>query len=118
MDARKRITQVIGLALIAQLLAFSVFESIWFIVIGPPVVVALPVALLTMRSPSAQTINLRQAYVGVALVSCAVIASFFLWSSDELSFDRQFLRMWFVDLAILWLASTLGVHAATMRQPS
>lgn len=117
MDAGKRLTQVVGLAVVAQLLALCVFNSIW-IVIGPPAAAALPVALLSMRTSSAQTINLRHAYVGVGLVGCAAIASFFLWSSDDLNFDHQFLRMWFVDLAILWFASTLGLQAARMREPS
>ena len=119
MDARKRMTQMVCLALAAQLLATALFESIWSVVV-PPVVAALPIFLLTMRSPDtveAVAPKLRQAYVGVALVAVAVIASF-AWSGDHLRSDLRFVRVVFVDLAIFWLASTLGVQAATSKQPS
>lgn len=120
MNASKRITQVVGVALIVQLLAMEVFENIWC-VIGPPLAVALPVALLTMRSPEMvqkmRPSDFAKLYVGVAIVGSAVLASF-AWSGDDLSWDHQLLRMWFADLAILCFASTLGAQVATMRQPS
>ncbi|MFL6761328.1 MAG: hypothetical protein ACJ8FB_02095, partial [Sphingomicrobium sp.] len=89
-------------------------------VIVPPVAAALPILLLTMRSREtveAIAPKLREAYAGVALVAVAVIASF-AWSGDNLRLDLRFVRMVFGDLAIFWLASTLGVQAATSKHSS
>ena len=112
MDARKRITQLVCLVLAAQLVAMVLLESIWSIIV-PPMVASLPIALLTMRSP--ETVReiapkLRQHYVGVALLGCAVIG-WFAWSGNDLRFDLQLLRAVFADVAIFWLASTVGAQA-------
>ncbi|MFL6763376.1 MAG: hypothetical protein ACJ8FB_12575, partial [Sphingomicrobium sp.] len=85
MDARKRTTQVVCLAVAAQLLATAMFESIWSVVV-PPLVAAVPVLLLTMRLPETVEViapKLRHAYAGAALVAVAVIA-LFAWLGDDL----------------------------------
>jgi hypothetical protein len=102
MDPRKRITQLVGFAIVAQLLAMVLVGSIWSVTL-PPVLASVPTALLTMRSP--ETVReiapkLRQHYVGVALLGCAVIG-WFAWSGNDLSFDLQLLRAVFADVDIL-----------------
>ena len=115
--ASKRLTQVAALSFCAQLIALIVVGKTWAVLM-PPVVASVPTALITMRLP--ETIRsigpkLKQAYFGVAIISTAVVASFILSGSDP-SFDLQFVRAMFAGFAILWLASTIAIHIATISK--
>ena len=116
MDPRKRMTQVTGVAACVQLVAMLFTESA-LVVFLPPALASLPIAWLTMRSPETIELmrpNLRRGYIGMAVLSCAVIG-WFLWSGSDLRFDLKVTRAIFADVAIFWLASILGAQFAPLR---
>ena len=117
MDTRERITLVTGVSACVQLVAMLFTENALAVFL-PPALASLPIASLTMRSPETIALmrpNLGRGYIGMAVLSCAVVG-WFLWSGSDLPFDLKVTRAILADVAIFWLASILGAQFAPMRK--
>lgn len=117
MDARKRLTQVAAVAVVAQLIMMVATDNILSVVL-PPLLASAPIAILTMYSSETVEVmgpRLSRAYLSVVLFSCAVIASFVLIDKD-IRFHVQFTRAVLLDIAIFWFAMIVGVQIVQIHR--
>ena len=109
--ATNRANSIACVVVLVQLIMIHLVDSIWGVLL-PPLIASGPIATLIMRSP--QTVgtmapSLRRSFLVVVILGCPVAASFAFFHG-QLSFDFQFTRAIFLDIAMLWLASIVGVR--------
>lgn len=84
----------------------------------PPLIAAIPIALVTMRSE--QTVKMiarriRRSYISLAVFVVGSVA-LFIFIDPTPSFKLHVIQALLVDCAVIWLASIVAVQVQTLRQ--
>ena len=87
-------------------------------IVLPPLIAAIPIALVTLRSE--QTVKMmarriRRSYVSLAVFVVGAVALFILLDPTP-SFKLHVLQALLVDCAVLWLATIVAVQVHTLRR--